>query len=94
MNIGDAYGQRGNGARSSGGGRRPDFVVKVGIKGEKYHQRCGAAWKLAKGGIAIKIDPGLALVSGTDVVVTLWPNEQPQPQTDNRSQDDNDQIPY
>jgi len=49
--------------------------LKVGIKGEKYHRRAGAAWKLDKGGIAIRIDPGTALVSATDVQMTLWPHE-------------------
>jgi len=63
---------------SNGNSRSPDYVVKIGLKGEKWHKRCGAGWKIKGNGIAVKIDPGLALVSGTDVVVTLWPNEEQQ----------------
>ncbi len=64
----------------NGGGRPPDYIVKVGLRGEKFHKRVGAAWTLKQGGIAVKIDPGLALVSGTDVLVSLWPSEEkPKP---------------
>ena len=53
---------------SNGGGRPPDFRLKVGLRGRRFHKPIGAAWKLKSGGIAIKLDPGLALVGGTDVV--------------------------
>jgi uncharacterized protein (DUF736 family) len=69
---------------SNGAGRPPDFRVKVGLRGQGFHKQIGAAWKLKSGGVSVKLDPGLALVSGTDVVITLWPSEQEQrPQTTN-----------
>jgi|GEM_PF-6990079 len=58
-------------------GRKPDFVVKVGLKGERYHRKVGAAWKNEKGGMYVKLDPGIALVSGSDVVIALWPDDKP-----------------
>lgn len=69
------------GGYSNGGGRAPDYIVKVGLRGEKFHKRVGAAWKTKRGGIAVKLDPGLALVSGTDVLITMWPAEEQRPQT-------------
>ena len=57
-------------------GRKPDFVVKVGLKGQKFHKRVGAGWKNDQGGVYVKLDPGLALVSGTDVVIALWPEDE------------------
>ena len=36
----------------------------------------------AKGGVYVKIDPGLALVSGTDVIVSLWPADERPAQPD------------
>jgi hypothetical protein len=92
VNINDAHG-----GQRRGNGRSPDYIVKIGIKGERYHKRCGAAWKIKNGGIAIKIDAGLALVSGTDVVVSMWPNDEqqqsrpPQPPPNHVLEDD---IPY
>ena len=59
------------------GGRKPDFAVKVGLRGDKYHRKIGAAWKHDKGGIYIKLDPGIALVSANDVVISLWPDDKP-----------------
>jgi hypothetical protein len=96
VNSRDAYGSRNGGTRSSSG-RRPDYILKTGLRGEKYHVRCGAAWRLKSGGIAIKIDPGIALVSGTDVVVSLWPNEEQQqraPQPNPHLMTDDEPIPY
>jgi hypothetical protein len=81
---------------TNGGGRQPDFILKVGLRGEKYHKRCGAAWTIQNGGLSLKIDPGIALVSGTDVLVTLWPFEEQrrQPKSPHTLEDDDDQIPY
>jgi hypothetical protein len=70
-------------------GRKPDYVLKVGIKGEKYHRRAGAAWAIKNDGIAIKIDPGTALLSGSDILVTLWPHEPDR----ERNKNDED-IPF
>lgn len=57
-------------------GRKPDYVLKVQLADTKNYNRAGAAWKLEKGGgIAIKLDPGIALVGANDVRITLWPNE-------------------
>ena len=67
-------------------GRKPDFAVKVGLKGQKYHRKVGAGWSNDKGGIYIKLDPGLALVSGTDVVISLWPPDD-KPAQDSTSFD-------
>lgn len=57
--------------------RRPDFEVKVGRKverGEKsYAKRVGAAFTNSAGGINILLDPGIALVGGEGVQITLWP---------------------
>jgi uncharacterized protein (DUF736 family) len=68
----------------NGAGRPPDFRVKVGLRGERFHKPIGAAWKLKSGGISVKLDPGLALVSGTDVVITLWPADEQVHSTDNQ----------
>ena len=70
---------------ANGSGRSPDFRVKVGLRGERFHKPCSAAWNLRNGGIAIKLDPGLALVSGTDVVITLWPADEQGQQTTNQA---------
>jgi hypothetical protein len=73
------------GGYSNGGGRQPDFKIKIGLRGAKFHKQVGAAWKTKSGGLVLKVDPGLALVSGTDVLITLWPaEEQRQPQTTNQ----------
>jgi hypothetical protein len=68
-----------------GNGRQPDFIVKVGVRGEKWHRRVGAAWRVKGDGIAIKIDAGIALVGAHDISITMWPaEEQRQPQTSNQ----------
>ncbi len=86
--------------RGNGGGQQPQFVLKVGIKGEQYHRRVGAAWRTQNGkGLNIKLDPGIALVGANDISITLWRNEEqqqrPPQQNDNRHvlQDDDD-IPF
>ena len=92
------------GGHSNGGGQQPQYILKVGIKGENYHRRVGAAWRTANGqGLNIKLDPGIALVGANDISITLWKNdEQPrQPQGEQRPQQpshrvlqDTDDIPY
>jgi hypothetical protein len=77
MNVGDY-------TRGNGGGRRPDYIVKVGLRGEKFHRRVGAGWKNSAGGLNIKLDPGIALVSGTDVSITIWKNDERQAQPTNQ----------
>ena len=60
-------------------GRKPDYVVKVGLSNGGYARRCGAAWRLSGGGgIAIRIDPGIAIVGAHDVRITLWPSDDAQ----------------
>lgn len=63
-----------------GNGRAPDFILKAGIKGERFHRRVGAAWRVKGDGIAIKIDAGIALVGAHDISITLWPAEEQRPQ--------------
>jgi hypothetical protein len=36
-------------------GRQPDYLMNVGIEGEKYRRRAGAGWKLKGDRVAIKI---------------------------------------
>jgi hypothetical protein len=84
--------------RGNGGGRQPEFVLKVGIKGERYHKRVGAAWRTKDGkGLNIKLDPGIALVGANDISITLWKNDEQQrpqqQQTTNHILSD-DEIPY
>lgn len=66
--------------RGNGGGRQPDFKIKVGLRGEKFHKQVGAAWKLKNGGLAIRLDPGIALVGAHDISITLWPAEEQRPE--------------
>jgi len=84
---------------NGGGGRQPEFVLKVGVKGEQYHRRVGAAWRTKNGkGLNIKLDPGIALVGAHDISITLWRNDEQQrpqqQQTTNHILSDDDQIPY
>jgi hypothetical protein len=58
-------------------GQRPDFEVKVSKRvpqGEKrYSTRVGSAWRNKAGGINVKLDPGIAVLGGETVDITLWP---------------------
>jgi hypothetical protein len=77
----------------NGNGKRPDYIVKVGIKGQPYHKRVGAAWRIQGGrGLSIKLDPGIALVGATDVSITIWPNDEAkqQPSSNQTSEYDYD----
>jgi hypothetical protein len=84
----------------NGGGQQPQFVLKVGIKGQQYHRRVGAAWRTADGkGLNIKLDPGIALVGASDISITLWRNDEQQRQPQQQQQpshvlQDEDDIPY
>jgi hypothetical protein len=76
---------------SNGAGRPPDYVLKIGIKGERYHRRVGAAWRVKGNGIALRIDAGIALVGAHDISITLWPaDEQSQHQTSTDSEYDHE----
>jgi hypothetical protein len=85
---------------SNGGGQQPQFVLKVGIKGQQYHRRVGAAWRTADGkGLNIKLDAGIALVGANDISITLWRNDEQQRQPQQQQQpshvlQDEDDIPY
>jgi hypothetical protein len=86
---------------SNGGGQQPQFVLKVGIKGQQYHRRVGAAWRTKDGkGLNIKLDPGIALVGASDISITLWRNDEQQRQQPQQQQppnhvhQDEDDIPF
>ena len=80
--------------RSNGGGK-PDFVLKVGIRGERWHKRVGAAWKTADGaGLNLKLDPGIALIGAHDISITLWPSDEQRQHTTYTEENLDDQIPY
>lgn len=59
---------------------KPDYILKVAKRvnaGEKsYPTRVGAGFANRAGGISIVLDPGIAIVGGPDVQVTLWPNTE------------------
>lgn len=57
---------------------KPDYTLKVKARDSKYGARVGAAWKNKVGGINIKLDPGIAIVGGEGIDVTLWPFEERQ----------------
>jgi len=59
--------------------RSPDYEVKVGRRVERgersYATRVGVGFKNRAGGINLLLDPGIALVGGEGVQITLWPWE-------------------
>ena len=56
---------------------KPDFTVKVKAREGKYATKVGAAWHTRSGGgVNIKLDPGIAIVSMDGVDITLWPFEE------------------
>ena len=66
----------------SSNGTKPEYIVKVGLKGTKFHRKVGAAWRIQGGkGLSVKLDPGIALVSAHDIIISIWKNEE-KPQRD------------
>lgn len=55
---------------------KPDYTLKIKARDGKYSTRVGAAWTNRAGGINIKLDPGIAIVGGEGIDVTLWPYEE------------------
>jgi hypothetical protein len=59
-------------------GRSPDYILRVGLEDSKYPARVGCAWYGEDGRIAIKLDPGVAIVGGAKVEIRLVPFEKKQ----------------
>lgn len=57
---------------------KPDYTLKIKAREGKYANRIGAAWRNKAGGINIKLDPGIAVVGGEGIDLTLWPFEERQ----------------
>lgn len=56
---------------------KPDYVLKVKARDGSYATKIGAAWRTRSGdGINIRLDPGIALVGGEGIDITLWPFEE------------------
>lgn len=59
--------------------RSPDYEIKVGRRverGEKsFTTRVGVGFKNRAGGVNLLLDPGIALMGGEEVQITLWPWE-------------------
>lgn len=72
---------------------KPDYILKVKAVEKPYASRVGAAWKTKTGdGISIKIDPGLGILGGQGISVTLWPNDSESFNSTNRNQPNQDQM--
>lgn len=56
---------------------KPDYVLKLKARDGKHATKVGAAWRTRSGdGLNIKLDPGIAIVGGEGIDITLWPFEE------------------